>query len=61
MFEIYESYYNMGLFTDADIKLFVEVGDLTQADADKILKPAVAAPAQPAVAAPAQPTNQPQA
>ena len=53
MFEIYESYYNMGLFTDADIKLFVEVGDLTQADADKILKSAVAAPAQP--------TNQPQA
>ena len=53
MFEIYESYYNMGLFTDADIKLFAEVGDLTQADADKILKPAVAAPAQP--------TTQPQA
>lgn len=42
MFEVYESYYKMGLFTADNIKLFVEVGDLTQAEADKILQPAVA-------------------
>lgn len=40
MFEIYDTYYKMGLFTEADINLFVTVGDLTQAEADKILKPA---------------------
>ncbi|MCW4387863.1 XkdX family protein [Limosilactobacillus oris] len=38
MFEIYDTYYKMGLFTEADINLFVTVGDLTQTEADKILK-----------------------
>lgn len=44
MFEIYQRYYKMGLFTVADIKLFVEVGDLTQEEADKIIKPVVQQP-----------------
>lgn len=44
MFEIYELYYKMGLFTADDIKLFVEVNDLTQEEADKIL--GTTAPAQ---------------
>lgn len=44
MFEIYNSYYKMGLFTVDDIKLFVEVNDLTQEEADKIL--GITAPAQ---------------
>lgn len=38
MFNIYDTYYKMGLFTEADINLFVTVGDLTQTEADKILK-----------------------
>lgn len=46
MFEIYDSYYHMGLFTKDDIALFVEVGDLTQDQADKILKPATETVAQ---------------
>lgn len=39
MFEIYLTYYNMGLFTADDINLFVRAKDLTQEEADKILKP----------------------
>lgn len=44
MFSIYQSYYKLGLFNDDDIKLFVEVGDLTQEEADKILKPVAQQP-----------------
>lgn len=40
MFNVYKSYFKMNLFTAADIQLFVEVGDLSQAQADQILKPA---------------------
>ncbi|MCZ3746578.1 XkdX family protein [Limosilactobacillus vaginalis] len=39
MFEIYLSYYQMGLFTADDIALFVRAKDLTQEQADQILKP----------------------
>lgn len=40
MFNVYKSYYAMGLFTADDIKLFAEVGDLTQDQANQILQPA---------------------
>lgn len=42
MFEFYLNYYQIGLFTADDIKLFVRSKDLTQEEADKILKPAEA-------------------
>ena len=40
MFNVYKSYYKMSLFTADDIKLFVEVGDLSQDQANQILQPA---------------------
>ena len=40
MFNFYKSYYEMGLFTAEDIKLFAEVNDLTQEQANQILQPA---------------------
>lgn len=40
MFNTYKSYFNMGLFTADDIKLFAEVGDLSQDQANQILQPA---------------------
>lgn len=38
MFNVYKSYYSMGLFTADDINLFVSVGDLSQAQANEILQ-----------------------
>lgn len=40
MFNVYKSYYEMGLFTEDDIKLFAEVGDLSQEQANQIIQPA---------------------
>lgn len=37
MFNVYKSYYELKLFTADDIKLFVEVGDLSQEQANQIL------------------------
>lgn len=42
MFDVYKSYYEMGLFTKADLDTFVLAQMLTQEDEDKILKPAQA-------------------
>ncbi len=39
MFNVYKSYYELKLFTADDIKLFVEVGDLSQEQANQILQP----------------------
>ena len=39
MFNVYKSYYELKLFTADDIKLFVEVGDLSQDQANQILQP----------------------
>ena len=39
MFNVYKSYYELKLFTVDDIKLFVEVGDLSQEQANQILQP----------------------
>ena len=39
MFNVYKSYYEMKLFTADDIKLFAEVGDLSQEQANQILQP----------------------
>ena len=39
MFNVYKSYYALKLFTADDIKLFVEVGDLSQEQANQILQP----------------------
>lgn len=38
MFNVYKSYYELKLFTADDIKLFVEVGDLSQEQANQILQ-----------------------
>ena len=40
MFSVYKKYYEMELFTIDDIKLFAEVGDLSQEQANQILQPA---------------------
>ncbi|MDM8259620.1 MULTISPECIES: XkdX family protein [Limosilactobacillus] len=40
MFNVYKSYYELKLFTADDIKLFVEVGDLSQEQANQIIQPA---------------------
>ena len=40
MFNVYKSYFEMNLFSVADIQLFVEVGDLSQDQANQILQPA---------------------
>lgn len=40
IFNVYKSYFEMNLFTETDIRLFAEVGYLTQEQADQILKPA---------------------
>ena len=39
MFNVYKNYYEMKLFTVDDIKLFVEVGDLSQEQANQIIQP----------------------
>ena len=39
MFNVYKSYYELKLFTADDIKLFVEVGDLSQEQANQIIQP----------------------
>ena len=39
MFNVYKSYYELKMFTADDIKLFVEVGDLSQEQANQILQP----------------------
>ena len=39
MFNVYKPYYELKLFTADDIKLFVEVGDLSQEQANQILQP----------------------
>lgn len=39
MFNVYKNYYEMKLFTADDIKLFAEVGDLSQGQANQILQP----------------------
>ena len=39
MFNVYKSYYELKLFTADDIKLFIEVGDLSQEQANQILQP----------------------
>ena len=39
MFNVYKSYYELKLFTADDIKLFVEVGDLSQEQANQFLQP----------------------
>ena len=39
MFNVYKSYYELKLFTADDIILFVEVGDLSQEQANQILQP----------------------
>lgn len=38
MFNVYKSYYEMSLFTADDLKLFVEVGDLSQDQANQIMQ-----------------------
>lgn len=43
MFEIYQSYYKMGLFTKADLDNFVLAQMLSAEDEAKILNPAKAA------------------
>lgn len=40
MFNVYKSYFEMNLFSVADINLFVEVGDLSQEQANQIIQPA---------------------
>lgn len=51
MFEIYQSYYKMGLFTKADLDNFVLAQMLSAEDEAKILEPAQATqPTQPALA-----------
>lgn len=40
MFSVYKKFYKMKLFTIDDIKLFAEVGDLSQEQANQILQPA---------------------
>ncbi|WP_314737058.1 hypothetical protein [Limosilactobacillus urinaemulieris] len=40
VFNAYKKYYKMKLFTADDIKLFAEVGDLSQEQANQILQPA---------------------
>lgn len=40
MFNVYKSYYELKLFTADDIKLFVEVGDLSQEQANQIIQQA---------------------
>lgn len=37
MAEVIKSYYAMGLYTAADLPLFVTVGYITQADADAMI------------------------
>lgn len=40
IFNVYKKYYEIKLFTADDIKLFAEVGDLSQEQANQILQPA---------------------
>ena len=40
MFNVYKSYYELKLFTADDIKLFAEVGDLSQEQANQIIQQA---------------------
>lgn len=40
MFDIYKSYYSQGLFTKADLDLFVEAEMLTADEESQILNPA---------------------
>lgn len=40
MFNVYNKYYEIKLFTADDIKLFAELGDLSQEQANQILQPA---------------------
>ncbi|MEG0944711.1 MAG: XkdX family protein [Angelakisella sp.] len=36
MFKLIAKYYRMGIYTDADIDMYVQCGTITQAQADEI-------------------------